>query len=158
MKYDFGAIDKPKNNKDFYGLRYSEFVVPLVQAVQELSKKNEELTKINNDLEARLSKLESLVGGKNINNSNTSAAYLEQNRTNPFDGFTIIKYHFPSNAGNGKVVITDMKGNTVKTITVSNNDNGQITLHSGLLSAGTYNYSLYLNNKLMDSKQMIFAK
>ena len=33
--YDFSGIDKPKNKNDYYGLRYAEFVVPLVKAVQE---------------------------------------------------------------------------------------------------------------------------
>jgi hypothetical protein len=33
--YDFSGVDTPKNDNDFYGLRYSEFVVPLVKAVQE---------------------------------------------------------------------------------------------------------------------------
>jgi uncharacterized coiled-coil protein SlyX len=28
-------VDAPKNPDDFYGLRYAEFVVPLVKAVQE---------------------------------------------------------------------------------------------------------------------------
>ena len=34
--YDFSGVDAPKNSDDFYGLRYAEFVVPLVKAVQEL--------------------------------------------------------------------------------------------------------------------------
>ena len=33
--YDFSGVDKPKNEDDFYGLRYAEFVVPLVKAIQE---------------------------------------------------------------------------------------------------------------------------
>lgn len=33
--YDFSGVDKPKNANDFYGLRYSDFVVPLVKAIQE---------------------------------------------------------------------------------------------------------------------------
>jgi hypothetical protein len=33
--YEFSAVDAPKNNGDMYGLRYAEFVVPLVKAVQE---------------------------------------------------------------------------------------------------------------------------
>ena len=32
--YDFSGVDAPKNEKDMYGLRYDEFVVPLVKAVQ----------------------------------------------------------------------------------------------------------------------------
>jgi len=33
--YDFSGVDTPENENDFYGLRYAEFVVPLVKAVQE---------------------------------------------------------------------------------------------------------------------------
>ena len=39
LGYDFSGVDKPKNDKDFYALRYAEFVVPLVKAVQELDAK-----------------------------------------------------------------------------------------------------------------------
>jgi len=33
--FAFHGVDVPKNENDFYGLRYSEFVVPLVKAMQE---------------------------------------------------------------------------------------------------------------------------
>jgi len=35
LGYEFSGVDAPKNEGDVYGLRYSEFVVPLVKAVQE---------------------------------------------------------------------------------------------------------------------------
>jgi len=41
--YDFSGVDAPKNENDHYGLRYAEFVVPLVKAVQELALENAEL-------------------------------------------------------------------------------------------------------------------
>jgi hypothetical protein len=41
--YDFSGVDAPKNDKDVYGLRYAEFVVPLVKAVQEQQEMIEEL-------------------------------------------------------------------------------------------------------------------
>ena len=50
LGYDFSGVDAPKNDKDVYGLRYAEFVVPLVKAVQELSKQNEQLTIDNGQL------------------------------------------------------------------------------------------------------------
>ena len=40
LNYDFSGVDAPKNENDFYGLRYAEFVVPLVKAVQELEEQN----------------------------------------------------------------------------------------------------------------------
>lgn len=41
--YDFSGVDAPKNDNDIYGLRYAEFVVPLVVAVQEQQEQIEEL-------------------------------------------------------------------------------------------------------------------
>ena len=35
LDFEFSGIDAPKNSSDHYGLRYAEFVVPLVKAVQE---------------------------------------------------------------------------------------------------------------------------
>ncbi|MBN1338668.1 MAG: tail fiber domain-containing protein [Bacteroidales bacterium] len=41
--FDFSGIDKPENENDHYGIRYAEFVMPLVKAVQELAAENQEL-------------------------------------------------------------------------------------------------------------------
>lgn len=41
--YDFSGVSTPKDEKGFYSLRYGEFVVPLVKAVQELTLENENL-------------------------------------------------------------------------------------------------------------------
>ena len=51
--FNFSGVDAPKNENDFYGLRYAEFVVPLVKAVQEQQKVIEELTKRIEELERR---------------------------------------------------------------------------------------------------------
>ncbi len=56
--YDFSGVDKPKNENDFYGLRYAEFVVPLVKAVQEQQTTIDELKKQNAELLNRIEKLE----------------------------------------------------------------------------------------------------
>lgn len=56
--YDFSGVDKPKNEKDFYGLRYAEFVVPLVKAVQEQQQMINELKKQNAELQKRVLDME----------------------------------------------------------------------------------------------------
>ncbi|MDP2207515.1 MAG: tail fiber domain-containing protein, partial [Bacteroidota bacterium] len=53
LGYDFSGVDAPKNENDFYGLRYAEFVVPLVKAVQEQQKLIEELTRRIEELEKK---------------------------------------------------------------------------------------------------------
>ena len=52
--FNFSGVDAPKNEKDYYGLRYAEFVVPLVKAVQELSAVNEAQKKVNESQQTRL--------------------------------------------------------------------------------------------------------
>ena len=57
LNYNFSGVDKPKNEGDFYGLRYAEFTVPLVKAVQELDEKNKALEKQNEELKKTLALL-----------------------------------------------------------------------------------------------------
>ena len=43
IDFDFSGIDAPENENDHYSLRYAEFVVPLIQAIQELNQMNRDL-------------------------------------------------------------------------------------------------------------------
>jgi hypothetical protein len=54
LGFDFSGVDKPKNDKDFYGLRYAEFVVPLVKGMQEQQA-------IIEDQNKRIERLEKMV-------------------------------------------------------------------------------------------------
>ncbi len=69
--YDFHGVDKPKDASAHYSLRYAEFVVPLVKALQEQQKmienqaeKIDELTKQTLELEelkVRMAKIEAML-------------------------------------------------------------------------------------------------
>ena len=54
LGYNFSGIDAAKNDKDLYGLRYAEFVVPLVKAVQEQQQQIEALKKQIEELKAMI--------------------------------------------------------------------------------------------------------
>ena len=56
--FDFSGVDKPKNENDHYALRYAEFVVPLVKAVQEQQALINEQQELINELTKRIEKLE----------------------------------------------------------------------------------------------------
>ncbi|KAA9035824.1 hypothetical protein FW778_19910 [Ginsengibacter hankyongi] len=58
LGFDFSGIDAPKNENDLYALRYADFVVPLVKAVQEQQQQIEELKKQNTELINRIDALE----------------------------------------------------------------------------------------------------
>jgi trimeric autotransporter adhesin len=58
LGFDFSGVDAAKNENDTYGLRYAEFVVPLVKAVQEQQTMIEALQKQNELLLQRITELE----------------------------------------------------------------------------------------------------
>lgn len=68
LGYDFSGVDTPTNDSALYGIRYSEFVMPLVKAVQEqqqmievLQNENEAYKEQLKALQDRLEKLEKLI-------------------------------------------------------------------------------------------------
>jgi trimeric autotransporter adhesin len=148
IKYDFNGVDKPKNDKDLYGLRYAEFVVPLVKAVQELDAENK-------DLKARIERLEQLI---RRNTNPLTSASLEQNNPNPISGTTTIRYSVPQTATSARLILTNAKGQLIKTVTISNRGSGQLSLNTAALAAGTYNYTLHVDGKQADSKRLIIAR
>ncbi|MEP6682706.1 MAG: tail fiber domain-containing protein [Parafilimonas sp.] len=78
LNYDFSGVDAAKNSKDLYGLRYAEFVVPLVKAVQELSKQNESLQQQIDELK-RNSLSNSQSAFANTNNALSKAIHVSPN-------------------------------------------------------------------------------
>ena len=150
IDYDFSGVDAAKNDNDVYGLRYAEFVVPLVKAVQELSAKNE-------DLQSQIDELKSLIIKDNSLPTASSKAYLKQNMPNPSNSNTVIRYYLPDNTGRAQIKITDIKGSTIKVYNASAAQ-GSLNISTSELPAGTYNYTLYVNDKKIDTKQMVIMR
>jgi len=60
LNFDFSGIDAPQNENDHYSLRYAEFVVPLVKAVQEQQKIIEDLMTSNEQLQTKVDDIDAL--------------------------------------------------------------------------------------------------
>ena len=61
VNYDFSGLKTPMDSGDIYGLGYTDFVMPLVKAVQELNEANENLKAENAKLKALLATQASAV-------------------------------------------------------------------------------------------------
>jgi hypothetical protein len=93
LHYDFSGVDAAKSDKELYGLRYAEFVVPLVKAVQELSRQNNDLKTENDDQQKQINELKQAVAQLQQGLQSCSACasaiipanenILEQNIPNP---------------------------------------------------------------------------
>jgi hypothetical protein len=182
MGYDFSGVYKPQNDKDAYGLSYADFVVPLVKAVQELSRMNDKKDSTITNLESEIDDLKTMMLQlqQNFNSCsacaqsavinqqssaankqqtlNLTSASLQQNIPNPFNHTTTISYVLPQNYSSAKIIVVDKAGKLLKEISVSGSGKGSLTIDASTLSSGAYHYSLYVNGKLVDTKQMEHIK
>jgi hypothetical protein len=159
----------PQNPFTYKAVNYIGFIPVLTAAMQELSQKNDALQKQNNDLQDRVAKLETIVNQltsgssvsstvANQNSLATSSPILMQNAPNPFNLSSTIRFTLPSTATNATIVITDMAGKPIKQFTDLPAGNGMVTVEGNTLSPGTYIYSLLVNGKKIDTKQMVLVK
>jgi hypothetical protein len=51
-----------------------------------------------------------------------------------------------------------MKGQVIKTTMLNGKGGGQVTLNAGTLAQGSYNYSLWIGNEQVDTKQMLIVR
>jgi trimeric autotransporter adhesin len=171
--YDFNGLHKPESKTDNYSLAYSQFVVPLVKAVQELSAQNQVLkqsndaqAKINELLKKDMAELRSMVNSLKNNNvegsikitENSNEAKLYQNAPNPFSKTTTIRYSIPANTKRAAISITTINGIKIKSFELSSKGGQSIDISGGQLNAGTYIYMLVVDDVVVDSKKMIMTK
>ncbi len=164
----------PKFIKDANGykaLAYDYFAVLSIKGIQELNDKleteNKALKAEVTELEDRLAKLEKMVaqlaaaettsGAIQSSSATLSSAKLEQNQPNPFSEATTISYFVPNNVRQAEIRISTIDGKLIKTVPVQAGP-GQLTLDAYSLQQGTYTYTLLLDGKLQETRQMILTR
>ncbi|MFK7906281.1 MAG: tail fiber domain-containing protein [Chitinophagales bacterium] len=155
-----------------------------INAVKEQQKtieaQNEQMETLqtqNENLENRLNKLEALVlqladNNKPENSSEEddsskqektkiirlSDAHLLQNQPNPFHENTSIEYFIPESVKSAILQITTVNGQLLYSHKIETRGQGQTEVEASQLSAGIYFYSLILDGKVLDAKQMMLTK
>ena len=168
--YDFDGIHKPENDHDNYALAYSQFVVPLVKAVQEQQVEIEKQEAINKDLQQQVSELKALVNGlvsgdalgkkaatgnTTLNLSDKNTLVLNQNVPNPFAESTLISYNIPDGFQKAQIIFSTVDGKVIKTHGITEKGKGVVNVFADDLTSGTYTYTLIVDGKNVDSKKMI---
>ena len=160
--YSFNGVKAPQNDKDHYSIRYAEFVVPLVKAVQELTAKLEEqqeqISEQQQQIETLLTRLDSKGDIGAADGNNKLRAALMQNNPNPFTSATEIKMALPETVGRATIMIYNLEGRQMKTIPVSDRGDVAVKIMGNELGAGIYLYVLMVDGKVVDTKKMILTQ
>ena len=101
---------------------------------------------------------QSLAAGTTNTTSATDAPALEQNVPNPFNASTYIKFYLPSTAKTGILIITDMNGQVLRQYNIGAPGFGKQTINPGEFAQGTYSYTLYVDGKMVETRQMILTR
>jgi trimeric autotransporter adhesin len=165
--FDFDGVDKPQNDQDIYGLRYAEFTVPLVKAVQELDAEittlkleNSVLKQENAEIASRLEAIEKMLMSRAETSElvHLKSASLLQNIPNPFTSTTEIQVVIPIQVQAATLRISHENGRLVEEVSITERGETAIQFNTNNLSAGVYYYSLLLDGKTIDTKKMVLVK
>ena len=152
--YDFNGVHKPETDNDHYSLAYSQFVVPLVKAVQEQQVMIEKLQKEVEELKKGPAP-DLKVNTETVELSDNNNIVLNQNVPNPFAQQTSISYNIPASAASAQILFYGMDGRLMKTANLIGKGKGILNVYANDLSSGSYMYSLVVDGKLIDTKKLV---
>uniref|UniRef100_UPI00037E5B32 tail fiber domain-containing protein n=1 Tax=Segetibacter koreensis TaxID=398037 RepID=UPI00037E5B32 len=148
---------------DFKAVNYTELIPIIIKGMQELNvSKDKKINDLQNQINKQQLEIDELktllqsITKPGVNITPTSA-FIKQNTPNPLTNSTVISYYTPNDTRNAQILISDMKGSVLRTFNISKGE-GQINMNVGELTAGTYNYTLYVNSNKIDTKQLIIVK
>jgi trimeric autotransporter adhesin len=141
-------------------------------AIQELSAQNDSLKQNNAGMQKQLSDQQSQINELKTTLSNAGTTgmvkvsidnsdqttLLGQNIPNPFDHSTLIPFRIPSDCHDASIAIVETAtGRIIHLIPVSCTET-ELSFDAGSLASGDYSYSLYVDGKLVETKQMVLTK
>lgn len=132
----------------------------LVNAVKEVDHKyalqiQEKDTQIA-ELQQELTALKELII-KYIPEAGHSQARLGQNNPNPYTQSTSIPYQVPATAVSAFIKVYSSSGQELKSFELTGKRQGEVILSGGMLAAGTYVYSLFVDGVKIDSKKLVLT-
>lgn len=173
----------------YKGLNYEGLIPILAQGFKEQSARVDSLSQeiatrdsLLNDVNARLTQLESCLGNllHILCQINNSAIYqnddqsqselihtlnlelfdgenivLEQNIPNPFAERTVINYYLPESVRDAKIIFYNQEGRMINEMKISERGNGRVNVYGADLSRGIYSYTLICDGQVIATKKMV---
>ena len=163
-----------------YGVNYIQIIPILTEAIKaqqssitglqnQITQLTQTVTELQNCCNNAAGKIqqkrnEDTYNFQNMDESNlnkkSNLAALYQNNPNPFNDKTEIKFYLPALAKNVKIIVYNLNGQQLFANTINNNGQGlqSVFIDGGGLAAGSYYYTLLVDNVEIDTKKMILYK
>ena len=140
-------------------MNYSEFIPIMIKGMQEQQQTIQSLQQIVEKQQQQINQLLAAnVSLPKTINVDVSSATLQQNAPNPFSSNTLIRCNVPSTAKQAQLRVYSSDGNLLKTYTLNNKGMNQVIINGATLSSGQYAYSLSVDGKVVDCKNMVLTK
>jgi uncharacterized coiled-coil protein SlyX len=158
---DYGRITpllvKAIQDLDAINTEKQKSINTLQSTVADQQRQIDELKSKMNEIISSLSFMNEGAGKIRIETDNPSI-FLGQNIPNPFDNSTIIPFRIPKNCYDASIVISEVAtGKIITAIPVSCHETN-VMIDAGILASGSYSYTLYVDGRVIDSKQMVLTK
>jgi carbonic anhydrase/acetyltransferase-like protein (isoleucine patch superfamily) len=170
INYDFSGID---NTGKLMGLRYSEFVVPLVKATQELDEnlnrtiidlknENEKIKADLNNIDKSIAEIQNYIS-HNQNNSGRQKMMAEENQNtlsvspNPSSGRIYIRYQLVNKSSDAAINLIDENGVLLNSISLSENQSS-LELDLSIYNSGSFIVQLTNNKSTLAIQKVVLNK
>ena len=142
----------------------------IINALKELAAGNDSLRERTQLLENELTELMGVVynccnSDLHLRQTETGQLYqddtrqsefvLNQNDPNPFSSSTDIRFTIPESTNLASLIVFDSRGRTVNKYELTERGAGMVTVYGSDVENGIYFYSLVLDGKIAETKQMV---
>ena len=90
-----------------------------------------------------------------VTGRNPNQAILYQNIPNPFNSTSAIKYYLPIGVNKAAIVFSDTSGKIISNVPLNQRGEAELNINSDGLATGVYYYTLYVENRKIDTKKMV---
>lgn len=144
-----------EDKQGYLAVNYQGMVPVLLEAIKEQQKSIQELQKQVNELKA-VSQDNTRSGSQTaITLSDKNVVVLNQNQPNPFAEQTLISYYVPQKFSKAQLIFTTSDGKNLKVVEIMQAGYGEVRVFATDLSSGVYNYSLLIDNTVIETKKLI---
>ena len=135
-------------------ISYSDLVVVLIDAVNEL---NQEVLNLKEELNNYQALVKPMKSASDVNSLYSDKTFMSQNTPNPFNKETVISYSLDDTISDAFICIYDMQGKQIKRYDLHDSQ-GEIIIAASEFDAGMYIYSLIADGVEIESYKMILTK